>query len=176
MIIGGCDFHPGWQQVAVFDSATGEIREEKLENGNGEAERFYRRLPSPARVGFEKRPSPAAPTRPGREAASAIASGLAVPGHALLFGEGIPRCRERAHFLPRTALVGRGGLLAGAGFAPFTGHRGSSGRASCHARGVAGSQVFSNGYVVSVCGLSGCRPSSPSPRTERAFIIGPLTE
>ena len=53
MIIVGCDFHPGWQQVAVFDSATGEIREQKLENGNGEAERFYRSLPSPARVGFE---------------------------------------------------------------------------------------------------------------------------
>ena len=51
--IVGCDFHPGWQQVAVFDSATGEIREQKLENGNGEAERFYRSLPSPARVGFE---------------------------------------------------------------------------------------------------------------------------
>ena len=53
MIIVGCDFHPGWQQVAVFDSATGEIREQKLENGNGEAERFYRSLPSAARVGFE---------------------------------------------------------------------------------------------------------------------------
>jgi transposase len=53
MIIVGCDFHPGWQQVAVFDSATGEIREEKLENGNGEAKRFYGSLPSPARVGFE---------------------------------------------------------------------------------------------------------------------------
>lgn len=53
MIIVGCDFHPGWQQVAVFDSATGEIREEKLENGNGEAKRFYASLPSPSRVGFE---------------------------------------------------------------------------------------------------------------------------
>jgi hypothetical protein len=53
MIIVGCDFHPGWQQVAVFDSATGEIQEQKLENGNGQAERFYRRLRSPARVGFE---------------------------------------------------------------------------------------------------------------------------
>jgi transposase len=53
MTIVGCDFHPGWQQVAVFDSAIGEIREQKLENGNGEAERFYRSLPSPARVGFE---------------------------------------------------------------------------------------------------------------------------
>ena len=25
MIIVGCDFHPSWQQVAVFDSETGEI-------------------------------------------------------------------------------------------------------------------------------------------------------
>ncbi len=42
--IQGCDFHPGWQQVAVFDAETGEIRKLKLENGNGEAERFYRQL------------------------------------------------------------------------------------------------------------------------------------
>ncbi len=27
------DFHPAWQQVAVFDSATGEIRKQKLEKG-----------------------------------------------------------------------------------------------------------------------------------------------
>jgi len=53
MTIVGCDFHPGWQQVAVFDSATGEIRELKLENGNREAERFYYQLSSPALVGFE---------------------------------------------------------------------------------------------------------------------------
>lgn len=53
MTIVGCDFHPGWQQVAVFDFDTGEIRELKLENANGEAERFYRSLPSPARVGIE---------------------------------------------------------------------------------------------------------------------------
>ena len=26
MTIVGCDFHPAWQQVAVFDSETGEIR------------------------------------------------------------------------------------------------------------------------------------------------------
>jgi transposase len=36
MIIVGCDSHPRWQQVAVFDSSTGEIRELKLTNGNGE--------------------------------------------------------------------------------------------------------------------------------------------
>jgi transposase len=53
MIIVGCDFHPGWQQVAVFDSSTGEIRELKLTNGNGEAEQFYRSLSSPALVGLE---------------------------------------------------------------------------------------------------------------------------
>jgi hypothetical protein len=53
MTIVGCDFHPGWQQVAVFDSETGEIRELKLEYGNGEAEGFYGSLPSPVRVGIE---------------------------------------------------------------------------------------------------------------------------
>jgi transposase len=53
MTIVGCDFHPSWQQVAVFDTETGEIRELKLENGNGEAERFYRELSSPVLIGFE---------------------------------------------------------------------------------------------------------------------------
>ncbi len=53
MTIVGCDFHPAWQQVAVFDTETGEIRELKLENGNGEAERFYRQLSSPALIGLE---------------------------------------------------------------------------------------------------------------------------
>jgi transposase len=51
--IVGCDFHPCWQQVAVFDAETGEVSEHKLLNGDGEAERFYRRLPSPALVGLE---------------------------------------------------------------------------------------------------------------------------
>jgi transposase len=53
MIIVGCDFHPAWQQIAVFDSETGEISEHKLVNGNGEAERFYRRLPVPSLIGIE---------------------------------------------------------------------------------------------------------------------------
>jgi transposase len=53
MTIVGCDFHPGWQQDAVFDPETGEIRERKLENGNGEAERFYRALSAPVLVGLE---------------------------------------------------------------------------------------------------------------------------
>jgi hypothetical protein len=27
MIIVGCDFHPSWQQVAIFDFSTGEMVE-----------------------------------------------------------------------------------------------------------------------------------------------------
>lgn len=53
MTIVGCDFHPGWQQVAFFDFSTGEIVQRKLVNGNGEAERFYRSLPVPSLIGLE---------------------------------------------------------------------------------------------------------------------------
>jgi transposase len=53
MKIVGCDFHPGWEQVAVFDAETGEVSELKLKHGDGEAERFYRELESPALVGIE---------------------------------------------------------------------------------------------------------------------------
>jgi len=30
MMIIGCDFHPSWQQIAWFDSETGETGERKL--------------------------------------------------------------------------------------------------------------------------------------------------
>lgn len=53
MLIVGCDFHPSWQQVAVFDPGTGEIAACRLVNGTGEAERFYRQLPSPSLIGIE---------------------------------------------------------------------------------------------------------------------------
>jgi hypothetical protein len=46
MNIVGCDFHPGWQPVAIFDSDTGEIEQRKLVNGDGEAGRFYRTSPN----------------------------------------------------------------------------------------------------------------------------------
>ena len=36
MTIVGCDFHPGWQQVAVFYSETGKIEERKSMNGDGD--------------------------------------------------------------------------------------------------------------------------------------------
>jgi transposase len=53
MQIIGCDFHPAWQQVAMFDSDTGELVERKLKHGDGEAERFYAGLPEPALIGVE---------------------------------------------------------------------------------------------------------------------------
>jgi transposase len=53
MLIVGCDYHPRWQQVAWFDMETGEIGEQKLVNGDGEAERWYEQLPVPSLIGLE---------------------------------------------------------------------------------------------------------------------------
>lgn len=53
MKIVGCDFHPRWQQIAVFDTETGEVHERKLINGDGEAERFYRGVEARALIGIE---------------------------------------------------------------------------------------------------------------------------
>ena len=53
MLIVGCDFHTRFQQVAMVDPATGEVIERRLEHENGDAEKFYRTLPGPARVGVE---------------------------------------------------------------------------------------------------------------------------
>ena len=52
MLIIGCDFHPGFQQIAIFDNLTGEIREQRLGHRD-EAERFYRSLIGTVRVGME---------------------------------------------------------------------------------------------------------------------------
>ena len=41
MMIIGCDYHPGFQQIAFVDSETGELQERRLENRE-EAETFYR--------------------------------------------------------------------------------------------------------------------------------------
>ena len=40
MLIIGCDFHPGFQQVAIFDNRTGEVEQKRLQHRE-EAERFY---------------------------------------------------------------------------------------------------------------------------------------
>ena len=53
MLIIGCDFHPGFQQVAVFDNRTGEYEEKRLQH-RAEAEQFYRELNGQeVRVGME---------------------------------------------------------------------------------------------------------------------------
>ena len=43
MVIIGCDFHPSFEQVAIFDNSTGEISERRLGH-RAEAEQFYRGL------------------------------------------------------------------------------------------------------------------------------------
>ena len=53
MLIIGCDFHPGFQQVAIFDNASGEVQQVRLGH-RGEAEQFYRSLGGQrVRVGME---------------------------------------------------------------------------------------------------------------------------
>jgi transposase len=53
MLIIGCDFHAGFQQVAIFDNRKGEYEERRLLH-RGEAEEFYRALRGvEVRVGME---------------------------------------------------------------------------------------------------------------------------
>jgi hypothetical protein len=55
MLIIGCDYHPGFQQIAFVDSDSGEFLEERLGH-RGEAEKFYRNLAGQGmkvRVGME---------------------------------------------------------------------------------------------------------------------------
>src|SRR2546427_10318216 len=55
MIIIGCDYHPGFQQIAFVDTDTGEWNERKLGHRE-EAEQFYRQLKvrgKKVRVGME---------------------------------------------------------------------------------------------------------------------------
>ncbi len=52
MLIIGCDFHPGFQQVAIFDTQTGEYTARRLQHPE-EARAFYGSLSEPALVGLE---------------------------------------------------------------------------------------------------------------------------
>ena len=52
MLIIGCDFHSGFQQIAIFDNQTGEVVEKKLLHP-GEAMVFYQGQREPVRVGME---------------------------------------------------------------------------------------------------------------------------
>ena len=54
MLITGCDYHPGVQQIAFME--TEKFGERRLEHGEGEAEKFYRDLQQAGirvRVGME---------------------------------------------------------------------------------------------------------------------------
>jgi transposase len=55
MKIIGCDFHPGYQQIAMVDKNTGEITEKRLSHSNAgeEAKKFYSQLSGPVLVGLE---------------------------------------------------------------------------------------------------------------------------
>jgi transposase len=55
MLIIGCDYHPGFQQIAFVDTDTGELRERRLAHRE-QAEQFYRELKQgnlAVRVGME---------------------------------------------------------------------------------------------------------------------------
>ena len=52
MLIIGCDFHPGFQQLAIFDQATGALEYRRLCTVE-EARSFFAGLPQPALLGLE---------------------------------------------------------------------------------------------------------------------------
>jgi transposase len=55
MTIIGCDYHPGFQQIAFVDTETGDYGEQRLAHSEG-AEKFYRDLAAQGkkvRVGME---------------------------------------------------------------------------------------------------------------------------
>jgi hypothetical protein len=55
MIIIGCDYHPGFYQIAFVDTETGDYGEQRIEHSTG-AEKFYRDLAAEGkkvRVGME---------------------------------------------------------------------------------------------------------------------------
>jgi transposase len=56
MLIIGCDYHPGMQQIAWLDKESGEYGEVQLRHADGEGEKFYRELAQrgvAVRVGME---------------------------------------------------------------------------------------------------------------------------
>ena len=52
MIIIGCDYHPGFQQIAFVDTETGDYGEQRLEHSEG-AEEFYRDLAAQGKCEWE---------------------------------------------------------------------------------------------------------------------------
>ena len=52
MMIIGVDYHPSFQKIAMLDHESGELSGRRLAHPE-EAERFYRGLRGPVRVGME---------------------------------------------------------------------------------------------------------------------------
>jgi len=76
MIIMGCDWHVRFEQIALLDTETGVVVEQRLEHANGEAPRFYAGLKERALVGIES-----------TGYARWFAEMLAELGHELVVGE-----------------------------------------------------------------------------------------
>jgi hypothetical protein len=60
MLIIGCDYHPGLQQIALVDTDTGELTQERLAHRE-QAEQFYRELKQrgmAVRVGMDQNATP----------------------------------------------------------------------------------------------------------------------
>ncbi|WP_157467424.1 hypothetical protein [Edaphobacter aggregans] len=54
MLMIGCDFHPGLEELALLDTETGQRRQQRLSHAFGlePVRQFYAGLPRPARVGL----------------------------------------------------------------------------------------------------------------------------
>jgi transposase len=63
MIMIGCDFHPGQQQIAVLDTETGRRSELRLTHQGDSVRQFYASLPAPVRVGDPAQIREAAPRK-----------------------------------------------------------------------------------------------------------------
>jgi transposase len=55
MIMIGCDFHPGFEEICLLDTETGLRRQHRLSHalGGEPVRQFYAGLPRPVRVGLE---------------------------------------------------------------------------------------------------------------------------
>jgi hypothetical protein len=56
MIIIGCDYHPGFQQIALVDTETGDYGEHRLEHSEGAEKFIVTSLPRTRRCEWEWKP------------------------------------------------------------------------------------------------------------------------
>ena len=71
MLIIGCDYHPGFQQIAFVDTETGEFGERRLTHRE-EAEQFYRTLKAQRTEDREDSDGPKAGGSPVLDVASGL--------------------------------------------------------------------------------------------------------